>query len=274
MKKLLLILVILCVCISCKGQAENKQEAAVGTFEYLSDQELQSKSKEELRLIRNEIFAHKGYVFKSEDLNTYFKTKSWYTPDANVKVSLSDEEQNYIDKIKGIESSREKTDKCLNYFNDNVKKIYPLKGMDNETWSFASFFHNYNEKNEERMYDIAFKQGLFCDGFYFYNINCNTEVENILFTAWCNDNPIFNILSIKGDKIIKIVKVVWSSMGEDGDSLVDGYHDIDFKLDHDNLEIYKTYYIFDPEGDSPFAKKEVKREITKYKLTDQGIVEL
>ena len=35
---------------------------------------------EELRLIRNEIFARYGYKFKSEDLQTFFKSKDWYTP--------------------------------------------------------------------------------------------------------------------------------------------------------------------------------------------------
>ncbi|MFL0075572.1 YARHG domain-containing protein [Tenacibaculum maritimum] len=60
------------------------------SFEYLSEEVLKVKTKEELRLIRNEIFARKGYVFKSEDLNTYYKTKSWYKPDSTIEVTLSD----------------------------------------------------------------------------------------------------------------------------------------------------------------------------------------
>jgi hypothetical protein len=276
MKKLLLVLVILCICISCKGQTENKPETSAVTFEYLSDQELQSKSKEELRLIRNEIFARKGYVFKSNDLNQYFKTKSWYTPDANVKVSLSDEEQGYIEKIKSIENSNQKIHKCLDYFDKKVKDIYPLVGSEN--WNMGDFFDDYNEENYDRIDSITYKEGLSCDGFYIYNINCSIEVENILYTAYCNENPIFHILSIKGDEIIKKVKVVWSSLDEGEGSFSDGYYDIDFKLDHDDLEVYKIYK---KQADTKNATKkedlyksvETGREVTKYKLTDTGLVE-
>jgi hypothetical protein len=107
MKKLvLLVLVILSICISCKGQTENKQEASTITFEHLSDQELESKSKEELRLIRNEVFARKGYVFKNEDLNAYFKTKSWYQPNPNVSLKFTEKENSYISKIKNLEKKQ------------------------------------------------------------------------------------------------------------------------------------------------------------------------
>jgi hypothetical protein len=34
----------------------------------------------ELRIIRNEIFARKGYIFKSKDLKKYFTNKKWYIP--------------------------------------------------------------------------------------------------------------------------------------------------------------------------------------------------
>ncbi|WP_407264351.1 YARHG domain-containing protein [Tenacibaculum maritimum] len=44
------------------------------SFEYLSEEVLKVKTKEELRLIKNEIFARKGYVFKSEDLNNVSST--------------------------------------------------------------------------------------------------------------------------------------------------------------------------------------------------------
>lgn len=274
--KRIILFAIICAFLSCKGQTESK--VVTSSFEYLSEEVLKTKTKEELRLIRNEIFARKGYVFKSDDLNIYFKTKSWYTPDATVKVILSGEEQNYIDKIKAVESLTKKTDKCLDYFNDNVKTIYPLKGY-NDNWPTSDFFKIYYEQNKDRIHDIVFENVSFCDGFYFYNINCNTDIENILFTAYCNDDPIFHILSIKDEKIISKVKVVDSSIRTSNeDSVTSGYHDIDFKLDRENLEVYKIFKIWDEENstqENMYPIKEVRREtVMKYKLTNQGLVEL
>lgn len=47
--------------------------------EYLDKKDVKKKSAEDLRLARNEIFARHGYIFKAEDLQQYFNSKSWYT---------------------------------------------------------------------------------------------------------------------------------------------------------------------------------------------------
>ena len=47
---------------------------------YISKNELQSLSKAQLRLARNEIFARHGCIFQSSDLDKYFRSKSWYKP--------------------------------------------------------------------------------------------------------------------------------------------------------------------------------------------------
>ncbi len=46
---------------------------------YTAD-ELGELTAEELRIARNEIFARHGRMFTSEDMNTYFSGKKWYTP--------------------------------------------------------------------------------------------------------------------------------------------------------------------------------------------------
>src|ERR1044072_7505538 len=71
-----------------------------GDMEYfenktLSDQMLQGLSLHELRLIRNEIYARHGRMFKAEWLQQYFYSQPWYTPDENFK----DEELSGNDKI-------------------------------------------------------------------------------------------------------------------------------------------------------------------------------
>ena len=56
----------------------------------VNESELNSYSKEELCIMRNEIFARHGYIFKRADLKEYFSKKSWYNPqftDVNAKLS-------------------------------------------------------------------------------------------------------------------------------------------------------------------------------------------
>lgn len=45
---------------------------------YLSESEVKEKSKEELRIARNEIFARHGRLFNDAELQAYFNSKSWY----------------------------------------------------------------------------------------------------------------------------------------------------------------------------------------------------
>ncbi len=45
---------------------------------YVTEDDLKGLSKEELRIARNEIYARKGYIFKSPELVKYFEGKSWY----------------------------------------------------------------------------------------------------------------------------------------------------------------------------------------------------
>lgn len=57
---------------------------------YLTADELSNYDKYTLDLIRNEIFARYGYVFKEEPFKTYFKNKNWYSPNDNFKGNESD----------------------------------------------------------------------------------------------------------------------------------------------------------------------------------------
>ncbi len=62
--------------------------------------------KDELRLLRNEIFARHGHVFKSEDLRGHFSRTSWYEPIPNIHVSLEDfteDELEMFDRIRKLE---------------------------------------------------------------------------------------------------------------------------------------------------------------------------
>ncbi len=70
----------------------------------LTENEIKSYSKSELRLMRNEIFARYGYRFLSTDLKAYFMKKDWYSPRRdNADEFLSDIEKQNIELIIRLE---------------------------------------------------------------------------------------------------------------------------------------------------------------------------
>lgn len=54
----------------------------------ITETELQGRSKAELRVMRNEVYARHGRVFQSSDLQDYFSKKPWYTQNAGYSDSL------------------------------------------------------------------------------------------------------------------------------------------------------------------------------------------
>lgn len=80
-------------------------------YEYLREREMtyddvKDKSAEELRLMRNYIFARRGYIFESEDLKEYFERFSWYVPlYYDVTPRLSDIEKYNVNFIKEYETN-------------------------------------------------------------------------------------------------------------------------------------------------------------------------
>jgi len=101
MKKITTIILLTIACFtSCKESVNEKVKTLANA---IPDTELEQKTAAELRLIRNEVFARKGYVFKSKDLNTHFKGQAWYSPNPDTLVELNSEEKAYVDKIKDFE---------------------------------------------------------------------------------------------------------------------------------------------------------------------------
>lgn len=70
----------------------------------LKEKDVAGLSKEELRLMRNEIMARHGYVFKSDDLRSHFMAEPWYFPlMKNVGNSLTDIENENVKFIQAHE---------------------------------------------------------------------------------------------------------------------------------------------------------------------------
>lgn len=78
---------------------EEQEEEVIYLFpsdsEYITEADLYGKSKDEVALIRNEIYARHGYIFNTEPFKTYFSKKEWYIPNPSFNESLFNE----IEKI-------------------------------------------------------------------------------------------------------------------------------------------------------------------------------
>lgn len=61
----------------------------------LNENQVSRLSSEEAQAAINEIFARNGYVFKNKDLQSYYESKPWYTPNSNFNDSQLNEVENY-----------------------------------------------------------------------------------------------------------------------------------------------------------------------------------
>lgn len=77
-----------------------------------TSEELMDFSRDELRLIRNGIFALNGRAFVEEDLHNYYSQFDWYKPVSDGTIvdysSLSVYQRKNVDKIKEIERDKRK----------------------------------------------------------------------------------------------------------------------------------------------------------------------
>lgn len=102
-------LILLFLSVSCSDQRDISQRRE-NNDTLISREDILDKSLEELRLIRNEIFARNGYRFESPELNQYFNQFEWYTPSHDKADSLlSDVDKKNVQLILDLESDLRKT---------------------------------------------------------------------------------------------------------------------------------------------------------------------
>ena len=89
---------------SDERQSKIPGEYPDASIRILTPSELSGYSKRELKLMRNEIFARHGYIFKTDDMKNHFSSKQWYEPKYNdVNNMLTDIEQQNIKTIQQLE---------------------------------------------------------------------------------------------------------------------------------------------------------------------------
>lgn len=120
MKHMIYILVVLAF-LSCRNNTETTtsvnaasktgQETILSTK--IDSVEICKMTSADLRLLRNEIFARHGYIFKSQDLTDYFSKFEWYQQNltlAEVEKVLTDIDRYNISLIKSIEQEKSESD--------------------------------------------------------------------------------------------------------------------------------------------------------------------
>ncbi|HHW49543.1 MAG TPA: YARHG domain-containing protein [Clostridiaceae bacterium] len=79
------------VTVTMETQPEESDFLFPSDREYITEEFLDTLSKEEIALIRNEIYARHGYIFQTEPYKSYFSGKSWYVPNENFDESMLSE---------------------------------------------------------------------------------------------------------------------------------------------------------------------------------------
>ncbi len=74
----------------------------------MHEEELKKYDKMTLKIMRNEVYADYGYIFRSDDLRRHFEQKSWYKPmissaEKITNTYLTDYERYNIELIKRLE---------------------------------------------------------------------------------------------------------------------------------------------------------------------------
>ena len=172
MTRILVISLLLLTSLSC---SQNEKE--------IKQSELQGKSLQELRIMRNEIFARHGYIFKSDDLTNYFSAKDWYTPKFDdVNHLVTEIEKNNIAKI----VQQEKLLKSNRQSDSSLEKIeFDRFVTDSLTEHQQKLLNEYLESNKSKIFRDH-------NNFWKMKISLDSYLYEILDqSAWIYSNSIF-----------------------------------------------------------------------------------
>ena len=144
-------------------EAEGEEPVCPGDYPetsevLMSESDLEGLSEEELKIMRNEIYARHGYVFTTKDMVDYFSKQPWYNgiiKDAGeVYKTFSDIEKKNVDTIKKMEESAamagNEWDALLDKYEKLVDKSISLskKAKNGDTGAFVDAMSAASEAEE------------------------------------------------------------------------------------------------------------------------------
>ncbi|WP_375561262.1 DUF3160 domain-containing protein [Bernardetia sp. OM2101] len=126
------------------------------------NQDLSTKSLEELRLLRNALVAKQGYLFMNADLRGFFSAQGWYDDlmmqrwevedeGGDIKpIALNAEESAFADKIKALEEAKKKE----NYIEVNGKTVPNINNVVN-LWQYENVEEGFLKKIAQNGFAIV-----------------------------------------------------------------------------------------------------------------------
>lgn len=124
MKTLALFLLGLFTLLNFANAQEAQGQYPFTTSRLVTDDDLKDKTLEELRIMRNEIFARHGHTFKSEELKNHFNSQPWYkSTTADATSQLTETEKKNVDFIKRLENKILATADFDDFFNLFTKAV-------------------------------------------------------------------------------------------------------------------------------------------------------
>ena len=135
---------------------------------YITEADLRGLTKHEVSLIRNEIYARHGYIFKQEEFKVYFNTQDWYNPNENFSTSMFNEiERANIDFIVNYEK---KMDEIIR--NENFEKLVDLgqHPLNYDESVFVAFFDQEYGNDFNWMYMGATYSTFAVDGYESFDV--------------------------------------------------------------------------------------------------------
>lgn len=163
---------------------------------------LENFSSEELAIIRNTLYARKGYQFKKKEYQEYFGQKSWYNPTTTNQNILTKNEERLANIIKGYEnntSGRTSNTSEIGYENKFGRVV-------NDKYvggSFIEFLRNANENEyyylRDQFWEILDTMYVTEDNKTYYYLN---DIIDQLETKadWDNSSRVIS-LEVKGNKM-------------------------------------------------------------------------
>ncbi len=111
----------------------------------------------ELQLLRNEIFARHGYIFKNDRLSEFYSQFDWYLPKKSSKVKLNKNEKHNVELFLSKEKS------IRNYQNQIIISLSELKvaAQQNDIPFLNSFFRSYTDQYSIKELTKVLKDFLF-----------------------------------------------------------------------------------------------------------------
>lgn len=231
----------------------------------LGVEDTEGKTLEELYLMRNEIFARHGRPFKTNELNTYFRSQEWYKMNMEFKDEvLSPEEIKLANAMRAKEKEMLKS----NFITKEGTKKINLDNIINK-WQFGDF----SDQEKEKLSSFGFvvvpaKHEQF---FYLYEKNRYLGIANFITTdAVLQLYHIFfdyTLRNLEAKKLYPIVKELTFEMIKESEKI---YRESDNELLKEaalrNISYFSVPYYFLTK-DSSFVNKEVleivKQEIKK-----------